>query len=241
MRVSAPDRALAHLQNSSICRCIRSSHQSRLFHSKSEFCAAQPRPSLLRIICNPQTGNSKRENGPVNEKIDTNAISAAETNRFFDGLMSKIANAPIGKIHWLLASVAIVPSSVRNVMQARRLPARAVRDRDALDLRHAPEPAARRPGRRARWSCASAPAASAAPRPRRASPARSPTAGTSAPSRPPTSGPSAASSTAARRSTGGPREELARELAQRLRPRVAGAPEGIGSEEFLERLSAAED
>ena len=55
--------------------------------------------SLLRTICNPQTGNSKRENGPVNEKIDTNAISAAETNLFFDGAMSKIENAPTGKIH----------------------------------------------------------------------------------------------------------------------------------------------
>jgi uncharacterized RDD family membrane protein YckC len=38
---------------------------------------------------------------------------------------------------------------------------------------------------------------------------------------------------------GGPREELARELEERLRPLVAGAPEGIESEEFLERLSAA--
>ena len=51
----------------------------------------------------------------------------------------------------------------------------------------------------ARWSCATAPAGCAARRPRRASPARSPTAGTSAPSRPATSAPSAASSTAARR------------------------------------------
>jgi len=38
---------------------------------------------------------------------------------------------------------------------------------------------------------------------------------------------------------GGPREELARELEERLRPLVAGAPEGIAPEEFLERLSAA--
>ena len=38
---------------------------------------------------------------------------------------------------------------------------------------------------------------------------------------------------------GGPREELARELEQRLRPLVAGAPEGLEPEEFLERLSAA--
>ena len=40
---------------------------------------------------------------------------------------------------------------------------------------------------------------------------------------------------------GGAREELARELEQRLRPLVAGAPEGIASEEFLERLSAAKE
>jgi uncharacterized RDD family membrane protein YckC len=37
---------------------------------------------------------------------------------------------------------------------------------------------------------------------------------------------------------GGPREELARELEQRLRPLVAGAPDGLAAEEFLERLSA---
>jgi uncharacterized RDD family membrane protein YckC len=38
---------------------------------------------------------------------------------------------------------------------------------------------------------------------------------------------------------GGPRRELAQELADRLRPRVAGAPEQLDPEEFLERLSAA--
>lgn len=38
---------------------------------------------------------------------------------------------------------------------------------------------------------------------------------------------------------GGPREELAQELEQRLRPLVAGAPEPLPPEEFLERLSAA--
>ena len=38
---------------------------------------------------------------------------------------------------------------------------------------------------------------------------------------------------------GGPRQELADELERRLRPHVAGAPEGIAAEEFLERLSAA--
>jgi uncharacterized RDD family membrane protein YckC len=37
----------------------------------------------------------------------------------------------------------------------------------------------------------------------------------------------------------GPRTELAHELARRLRPRVAGAPEGLDAEEFLERLSNA--
>ena len=37
----------------------------------------------------------------------------------------------------------------------------------------------------------------------------------------------------------GPRGELAEELERRLRPRVAGAPEGLRAEEFLERLSAA--
>ena len=37
----------------------------------------------------------------------------------------------------------------------------------------------------------------------------------------------------------GPRGELARDLERRLRPRVAGAPEGLRAEEFLERLSAA--
>lgn len=36
-----------------------------------------------------------------------------------------------------------------------------------------------------------------------------------------------------------PRGELARDLERRLRPRVAGAPEGLQAEEFLERLSAA--
>jgi len=35
------------------------------------------------------------------------------------------------------------------------------------------------------------------------------------------------------------RAELAGELARRLRPRVAGAPEGLSAEEFLERLAAA--
>jgi uncharacterized RDD family membrane protein YckC len=45
----------------------------------------------------------------------------------------------------------------------------------------------------------------------------------------------------ARRGTlaSGPREELADELAKRLRPLVAGAPEHIDADEFLERLSAA--
>jgi hypothetical protein len=45
----------------------------------------------------------------------------------------------------------------------------------------------------------------------------------------------------ARRQTleSGPREELADELATRLRPLVAGAPERLEAEEFLERLSAA--
>jgi len=38
---------------------------------------------------------------------------------------------------------------------------------------------------------------------------------------------------------GGPREELAGELERRLRPLVAGAPEGLDAEEFLERLAAA--
>jgi uncharacterized RDD family membrane protein YckC len=38
---------------------------------------------------------------------------------------------------------------------------------------------------------------------------------------------------------GGPRQELAEELERRLRPRVAGAPEHLDPEEFLERLSAA--
>ena len=37
----------------------------------------------------------------------------------------------------------------------------------------------------------------------------------------------------------GARAELAAELERRLRPRVAGAPEGLQAEEFLERLSAA--
>jgi uncharacterized RDD family membrane protein YckC len=37
----------------------------------------------------------------------------------------------------------------------------------------------------------------------------------------------------------GPRAELASELERRLRPRVAGAPEHLSAEEFLERLSAA--
>jgi uncharacterized RDD family membrane protein YckC len=37
----------------------------------------------------------------------------------------------------------------------------------------------------------------------------------------------------------GPRDELADELAKRLRPLVAGAPEQLEPEEFLERLSAA--
>jgi uncharacterized RDD family membrane protein YckC len=37
----------------------------------------------------------------------------------------------------------------------------------------------------------------------------------------------------------GPRGELAQELERRLRPRVAGAPEDLRAEEFLERLSAA--
>jgi uncharacterized RDD family membrane protein YckC len=36
-----------------------------------------------------------------------------------------------------------------------------------------------------------------------------------------------------------PRAELAGELERRLRPRVAGAPEGLAAEEFLERLAAA--
>ena len=35
------------------------------------------------------------------------------------------------------------------------------------------------------------------------------------------------------------RGDLASDLERRLRPRVAGAPEGLGAEEFLERLSAA--
>jgi uncharacterized RDD family membrane protein YckC len=45
----------------------------------------------------------------------------------------------------------------------------------------------------------------------------------------------------ARRGTlaSGPREELADELAERLRPLVAGAPDRLPAEEFLERLSAA--
>ena len=38
---------------------------------------------------------------------------------------------------------------------------------------------------------------------------------------------------------GGARQELAEELERRLRPSVAGAPEGLAHEEFLERLSAA--
>ena len=38
--------------------------------------------------------------------------------------------------------------------------------------------------------------------------------------------------------TAGPRGQLAHELADRLRPRVAGAPEGLQAEDFLERLSA---
>jgi uncharacterized RDD family membrane protein YckC len=37
----------------------------------------------------------------------------------------------------------------------------------------------------------------------------------------------------------GPRAELAQELERRLRPLVAGAPEHLDAEEFLERLSAA--
>ena len=37
----------------------------------------------------------------------------------------------------------------------------------------------------------------------------------------------------------GARAELAGELERRLRPRVAGAPEGLQAEDFLERLSAA--
>jgi uncharacterized RDD family membrane protein YckC len=37
----------------------------------------------------------------------------------------------------------------------------------------------------------------------------------------------------------GPRQELADDLAKRLRPLVAGAPEHIDADEFLERLSAA--
>ena len=37
----------------------------------------------------------------------------------------------------------------------------------------------------------------------------------------------------------GARAELAGELERRLRPRVAGAPEGLAAEEFLERLAAA--
>jgi len=37
----------------------------------------------------------------------------------------------------------------------------------------------------------------------------------------------------------GARAELAGDLARRLRPRVAGAPEGLAAEEFLERLAAA--
>jgi uncharacterized RDD family membrane protein YckC len=39
----------------------------------------------------------------------------------------------------------------------------------------------------------------------------------------------------------GPRGELASELARRLRPLVAGAPDHLSSEEFLERLAAAKD
>ena len=35
------------------------------------------------------------------------------------------------------------------------------------------------------------------------------------------------------------RAELAAELERRLRPRVAGAPEQLAAEEFLERLAAA--
>jgi uncharacterized RDD family membrane protein YckC len=38
---------------------------------------------------------------------------------------------------------------------------------------------------------------------------------------------------------GGPRQELAQELERRLRPRVAGAPDHLPPEEFLERLSNA--
>ena len=37
----------------------------------------------------------------------------------------------------------------------------------------------------------------------------------------------------------GPRAELASELERRLRPLVAGAPEHLDPEEFLERLSSA--
>ena len=73
----------------------------------------------------------------------------------------------------------------------------------------------------------------------RRAPRAPPTAGTSAPSRPRTSAPCASSSTAARASPTAPRAELAEELERRLRPRVAGAPEDLRAEEFLERLSAA--
>ena len=38
---------------------------------------------------------------------------------------------------------------------------------------------------------------------------------------------------------GEPRRELAEQLERRLRPHVAGAPDGLAAEEFLERLSAA--
>jgi len=37
----------------------------------------------------------------------------------------------------------------------------------------------------------------------------------------------------------GARDDLANDLERRLRPLVAGAPEGLGAEDFLERLSAA--
>ncbi|MGZ8650146.1 MAG: RDD family protein [Solirubrobacteraceae bacterium] len=39
--------------------------------------------------------------------------------------------------------------------------------------------------------------------------------------------------------SGGARQELAEELERRLRPQVAGAPVGLGAEEFLEQLSDA--
>ena len=122
---------------------------------------------------------------------------------------------------------------------AGRHPARALRDRDALDLRDERAISASATSPRARWSCASGPASFKSRATRRAA-SPVPADGWDV------SAVSARDIGTVRQFLGrrgdlaaGPRAELASELERRLRPLVAGAPEHLDPEEFLERLSSA--